>query len=79
MELLQALHPEDLPGERVGSKSEQEEREEEIVERIASLLDIAVTIHHSSNTAHCQMCGCLNDVHTAQCPVPILEDWISSR
>lgn len=76
---LRAMHPEDLPGERYPVKSDRELKEEEIVERIAALIDVAISVDTASNISHCAMCDCLDDDHTVDCPVRWLEEWMSRR
>ena len=75
MELLRALHPDDIvTGEPEAAKSQQEEREQELADHVVWLLNLAVV-----DQGHCQMCDLRGDQHTALCPVPLMEDWLAAR
>lgn len=79
MEILRALHPDDIPGERERIAGKEDERESEVADCVVSLLNVAVIFSVGSTDAHCQMCGFYGDEHTVGCPIPLLEDWLAAR
>jgi hypothetical protein len=50
----------------------------ETIETVAALLDIAIVVRQTGNTAmvECKMCGQRDENHTEGCPVPALEQWL---
>lgn len=84
MESGRAMHPDDIPGKRYPIPSQQDEQLDEIEESVVHLLNLViVSAHHTSEDGtradHCQLCLMWSGQHTSTCPVPQLEDWLSSR
>jgi hypothetical protein len=85
MNVFRTATPEDYPGGRDATKSQQEERQDEIEEHVVALLNIVVVVHPITEGdgfgthASCEMCGLWDDIHQTGCPVPTLEDWLQSR
>ena len=81
-----ASTPDDLREEPLIVPSVEEiqetQREEDIADAVAALLDITVVGHHNSPIGEtfieCKMCGEW-DNHKGHCPVPSLEQWLNPR